>query len=248
MVNRPYMIDLYAGDSVVDQPNQPLVGFVQVKAQGIAFLDHKASQGENWQDPRLALRHKYWMTGDPVKVVDVDNTILEIPPKFGYYHFNGPMTNVATEVANFLAAVTPLYQPGDDICIDWEPIGASGFQVSPSLIDEWCQRVENKFGFACKVYGGNAPREQLARPGLPSDLIDRFKGRRLWFCEYNLVVKNLPLPWKDIGPYMWQDDGDQFGPGPHSIPGIERFCDNSTVVGDMTVSKVLAGWGGQPQA
>lgn len=247
MANRPYMIDLYAGDDVVDAPNQPLAGFVQVKAQGIAFLDHKASQGETWQDPRLALRHKYWMTGDPVKVVDIDNTILEIPPKFGYYHFNGPMTNVAAEVANFLAVVTPLYKEGDDICIDWEA-GPSGHQVPASQIDEWCQRIENKFGFACKVYGGNVPREQLARPGLPAALIDRFKARRLWFCEYNSVLQNLPLPWQAVGPFMWQDDGDQYGPGPNHIPGIERYCDNSTVVDKMTVSKVLAGWGSEAQA
>src|SRR5580704_15765360 len=144
---KPYMIDLYAGDDVVDAPNQPLAGFLQVKAQGIAFLDHKASQGETWQDSRVALRRKYWMTGDPVKVVDVDKKILMIPPQFGYYHFNGPMTNVAAEVANFLAVVKPLYKQGDDICIDWEPIGKSGYQVSATLIDEWCQRIEEEFGF-----------------------------------------------------------------------------------------------------
>jgi lysozyme len=248
MVNRPYMIDLYAGDDVVDAPHQPLAGFLQVKAQGIAFLDHKASQGETWQDPRVALRRQYWMTGNPVKVIDVDKAILEIAPKFGFYHFNGPMTNVAAEVANFLAVVNRLYEEGDDVCIDWEPIGTSGHQVSPTQIDEWCQRVEDKFGFGCKVYGGNVPREQFAKAGIPSALIDRFKARRLWYCEYNSAPKNLPLPWKDVGPYMWQDDGDQSGPGPNRIPGIERYCDNSTVFGDMTVARVSAGWGSQPQA
>jgi hypothetical protein len=243
MANKPYMIDLYAGDDVVDAPNQPLAGFLQVKAQGIAFLDHKASQGETWQDSRVALRHKYWMTGDPVKVVDVDGKILMIPPQFGYYHFNGPMTNVAAEVANFLAVVKPLYKPGDDICIDWEPIGKSGHQVSATLIDEWCQRIEEEFGFACKVYGGNVPREQLAKHGVPQAVMDRFSKRRLWFCEYNSVLKNLPQAWTTTGPFMWQDDGDDSGPGPHTIPGIERYCDNSTVAGKMTVANVQAGWG-----
>jgi hypothetical protein len=243
MANKPYMIDLYAGDDVIDAPNLPLAGFLQVKARGIAFLDHKASQGENWQDPRVALRRKYWMTGDPVNVVDIDNSILRIPPQFGYYHFNGPMTNVPAEVANFLAVVKPLYKPGNDICVDWEPIGASGYEVSATLIDEWCRRVEDEFGFLCKVYGSNVPREQLAKPGIPSAVMDRFSKRRLWFCEYSSVI---PIAWKT--PFMWQNDGDQFGPGPHSIPGIERYCDNSTVVDGMRVHDVWAAWGDQPQA
>ena len=40
--NKPYCIDLYHLDAVVGANCE---GFAQVKAQGIAFLDHKATQG-----------------------------------------------------------------------------------------------------------------------------------------------------------------------------------------------------------
>ena len=58
-----------------------------------------------------------------------------------------------------------------------------------------------------------------------------------------LVSVVLPEPWRETGPYQWQDDGDTFGPGRHTIPGISGYCDNSTVVGKMTASKLYSGWG-----
>jgi hypothetical protein len=39
-----------------------------------------------------------------------------------------------------------------------------------------------------------------------------------------------------------------FGPGPHRIPGITTLCDNSTVVGAMTVAKLDQLWAGIPIA
>lgn len=245
MANKPYAIDIYYQDDVVDLPGKPLAGFDQVKAYGIAFLDHKATESTGWKDPRVASRYEHWMTGDPVTVTDVDGAVLQIPPKFGFYHFNGPMTNIQAEVDNFLSVVKPLYNKGDDLCIDWEAIGASAYQVGADKIDEWCQRVEQWCGFPIKVYGGNVPREQFQRRW-PSALVDRFTQRRLWFCEYNPVQTHLPLPWIQIGSYLWQDDGDKYGPGPHYIPGMHGYCDNSTVAGNMTVAHVLAGWGTAP--
>lgn len=241
MVNKPYCIDLYAGDDVVDYPNDPLGGFKQVKSAGIAFLDHKASEGPTWKDTRIALRRKYWMDGVPVKVTDINGSVIMTPPKFGFYHFNGPMTDVGAEFLNFNTVVKPLYDKGDDLCLDWEPL-RSGYEVPAVVIDEWCQRVEQAYGQSCKVYGGNVPREQFQKK-VSSDVIERFQKRRLWFCEYAPMQVRLPLPWQSIGSSQWQDDGDQYGPGPHHIPGIERYCDNSTVTGAMTVAKLLAAWG-----
>lgn len=243
-VNKPYCIDIYQGDTVQGDNDE---GFAQVKASGIAFMDHKASQGIDEVDRMCALRRKAWMDGVAVPVVDVDGTALQVPPQFGFYHFNGTGA-AASEAAHFIAAVKAAgFQPGDDLCLDYEDIKLPGghiFQQPATWSDDFCNVVENWSGFAMKVYGGNAPREQFAR-SLPSDLLDRFAARRFWFCQYGLYRPDLlPLPWKSTGPFQWQDDGDQWGPGPHTIAGLKGYCDNSTVVGAMTVAKLYAGWGG----
>ena len=240
-VNRPYCIDIYQGDTVQGDNDE---GFAKVKAAGISFLDHKASEGTGMVDRMCGFRRAKWMDGVAVPVTDVDGTALSLQPKFGFYHFNGTGAAVA-EASHFIAAVKAAgYQPGDDLCLDYEDIGASGYQQPASWADQFCDTVEQWCGFAIKVYGGDAPREQLARP-MPSAMLDRFKARRLWFCQYGQFQPGLvPLPWKATGPYQWQDDGDQWGPGPHTIPGLTGFCDNSTVVGAMTVAKLYAGWAG----
>ena len=242
--NRPCCIDLFHGNNVVDLPGLPLAGFAQVKASGIAFLDHKASQGNSaaaW-DPRCAARRTAWMDGAPIAVTDVDGAALQLPPRFGFYHFNGIGT-AAAEAANFKAAVMAAgYAGGDDLTLDWEDIGASGYQQPASWADDFCKATEDWCGFAIKVYGGDAPRQQLR--GAASAIVDNFSRRRLWFCQYGVFNQVLvPLPWKETGPFQDQDDGDQFGPGPHTVPGISPgYCDNSTVVGAMTVARLAAGW------
>lgn len=243
--NKPYAIDLYQGDDVLDLPGQIDAGFAQVKAAGIAFLDHKATEGIGLKDSMCALRYQHWMDDEPVPVTDIDGTILQLRPRFGFYHFNG--TGMASaEAAHFIATVKPLFSPGDDLILDWEDIGASGFQQSASWADDFCKAVEDWCGFPIRVYGGDAPREQLLHATLP--ILSNFEQRRLWFCQYGAFNASLvPEPWKGSrSPYvfLWQDDGDHYGPGPHTIPGISGYCDNSTVVGSMTVRKLYEGWGG----
>jgi hypothetical protein len=239
--NKPCCIDLYQGDDVIDAPNRPLAGFEQVKAQGIAFLDHKASQGTSETDTRVGLRYHYWMDGAPIAVADIDGTTLQLQPRFGFYHFNGGAAATA-EAAHFISVVKPLFNKGDDLCLDWEDIGASGAQLSALWADTFCNAVEDWCGFPIKVYGGDAPRQQLAKAD--SVVLDHFAKRRVWFCQYGAFQPALvPEPWTPGGPFQWQDDGDKYGPGPHTIPGINNYCDNSTVVGSMTVAKLYNGWG-----
>jgi hypothetical protein len=239
-VNLPYCIDIYHGDPVVGDQDQ---GFAQVKAQGIFCLDHKLTQGGARNDNMCAFRRGKWMDDTLIAVTDVDGTVLQLKPKFGFYHFNGTGT-AAAEAAQFIAAAKPLWQPGDDITLDWEGIGGSGYQRGADWADDWCMAVEDAFGISVKVYGGNVPREQFQKKW-PSSLIDRFATRRFWFCQYGAYNRSeLPLPWMKSGPYQWQDDGDSLGPGRHTVPGITGYCDNSTVVGPMTAAKLAAEWGG----
>ena len=239
MTNKPYAIDLYRGNTVLGNNDE---GFAKVKAAGIALLDHKASQGTSEVDSMVGFRRERWVDGEPIPVTDIDGTILQLQPKFGFYHFNGGGA-AAAEAAHFISVVKPIFIPGDDLCLDWEDIGASGFQQPASWANDFCNVVEDWCQFSIKVYGGDAPREQLAKSS--PKLLNSFAKRRLWFCQYGVFnPTEVPLPWKTAGPDYHQDDGDQYGPGPHTIPGISGYCDNSTVVGTMTVAKLYARWGG----
>lgn len=243
MTNRAFCIDIYHGNTVDGAHDE---GFDKVKALGIAFLDHKLSQGLNEADPLAAFRIGRWMDGPPVEVVDVDGAHLSLDPRAGLYHFNGTGSSSA-EANHFIALARPLWKPGIDLTLDWEALGASGGARPAAWADDWCSRVEDAFGVSVKVYGGNVPREQC-RHAAPA-IIERFRKRRLWFCQYGTFnPAEVPLPWKAayVGVYQWQDDGDSLGPGVHKIPGIGRYCDNSTVVGSMTVAKMHAMWGGAP--
>jgi hypothetical protein len=243
-VNPPYCIDLYEGDNVIDSPG-PLGGFSQVKAQGIAFLDHKATEGTGHEDIRLKTRYPAWMDGKPVSVTDVDGTKLQLTPRFSFYHFNGTGT-AADEAAFFISTVKPYFNKGDDLCLDWEDI--NGFQQPATWADDFCSAVEQWCGFPIKVYGSDAPREQLTKAS--SAILDNFASRKLWFSDYSDTYRPqlLPLPWQKTGPLQWQDNGTTdngpAGPKPYTIPGISNYCDNSTVVGTMTVAKLNALWGG----
>src|SRR5262249_1574378 len=54
-MNPPFAIDIYQGDNVQDTPG-PLGGFARVKAMGIAFLLHKATEGVDVIDKRYDAR------------------------------------------------------------------------------------------------------------------------------------------------------------------------------------------------
>lgn len=240
-INKPCCIDIYQGDEVSDNPT-PLAGLDLVKKQGIFALIHKATEGMGFYDKRYAARRAKWMSGDPIAVTDVDGAALSLAPVFGAYaFFHG--VNPAAEAKYFLSIAKP--GPADLSIIDWENVGASGYAPPAEAADVFCQTVEQATGRACAVYGGNVPRERLA--GISGALLDRFTARPFWFCQYGSYQPNLlPMPWKKTGPWLWQDDGDRYGPGPHTIPGMIGLCDNNTVVAPMTFAKLHVQWSNKP--
>jgi GH25 family lysozyme M1 (1,4-beta-N-acetylmuramidase) len=242
-VNKPCCIDLYHSDDVSDKPTA-LAGFDRVKGTGIFLLIHKASQGVSNRDSRYDARRAKWMTGNAIKVTDVDGASLSLSPIFGAYHFLEGAYPVK-EAANFL--MTARLTPTDQAFVDWEAVGASGHYPSLDAADTFCQAVEQATGRPCGVYGGNVPRETFASGRASSDVVERFSKRPLWFCAYGSYSPEkfaslIPLPWKETGVLLWQDDGDKSGPGPHTIPGINNYCDNSTVVGEMTFANLHNLW------
>jgi lysozyme len=240
MINKPCCIDINHANDISDSPT-PLAGLDRVKQDGIFVLIHKATEGTTFRDPRYDARRAKWMSGPAIKLTDVDGTPCTVSPLWGAYHFFHGATATA-EANNFLA--TAQLQDGDMPFLDWEQVGASGFQPSVASADRFCQIIENKLGRVCGIYGGNVPREQFANEQQSSAVIERFAKRPLWFCAYGSVkvLSNLPGPWTKQEPLLWQDDGDRYGPGPHMIPGVMGAVDNSTVVAGMTFAKLHDIW------
>jgi len=233
-MSRPFVIDINHANNVEDTPG-PLGGFAQVKASGIAFLIHKATEGLTFADPRYAARRTAWMDGIPVSVTDVDGKSLQITPRFAAYHFfHGE--DPQREAEFFLN--TARLQPGDDAVVDWEAVPGSGYVPSADAVDAFCNVVENALGFSIIVYSGSAAKQQLQGND------PRFTKRRLWLAEYNstwTVQQSWTHPW------LWQNNGGQSG-GTNKIPGVDGNCDNSTVVNPpMTVEQLSAEWGGGAQ-
>lgn len=243
MVNKPCCIDLYQGDDVSDNPTS-LAGLDRVKASGIFACIHKVSEGTGERDQRYDARREKWMSGNAVSVTDVDGSKLTLPPVWGGYHFFHGVDPTG-EARNFI--MTARLAPGDMAFLDWEAVGASGYQPSLEAADAFCSAVEAATGRPCGVYGGNVPRERFQAGNVSDAVLERFAARPLWFCAYGSYSPErfkelIPEPWKNSGVWLWQDDGDKSGPGPHVIPGIARYCDNSTVVGGMTFARLHSEW------
>jgi GH25 family lysozyme M1 (1,4-beta-N-acetylmuramidase) len=249
MVNKPCCIDIYRDDPVSDNPTS-LAGLDQVKLSGIFACIHKATEGTSYRDQRYDARRAKWMQGS-INVIDIDGSTFVAAPCWGAYHFlHGD--DPAGEARNFL--MTSRLVPGDMAFCDWEAVGASGYQPSLASADAFCSAVEDATGGPCGVYGGNVPRDRFAAERAPEEVLKRFEARPFWLCAYGSYsperLKELtPLPWAESGNgiWLWQDDGDKYGPGPHTIPGIAEYCDNSTVVGSMTFKKLYNKWKGLPE-
>jgi GH25 family lysozyme M1 (1,4-beta-N-acetylmuramidase) len=233
-VNKPFVIDINHANNVQDTPG-PLGGFARVKAAGIAFLIHKATEGLTFADPRYSARRAAWMNGIPVPVTDVTGDVRQITPRFAAYHFfHGE--DPRAEADFFLH--TAKLQKGDDAVVDWEAVPGSGFIPGADAVDEFCNVVEAELGFPIIVYSGNAAKEKLTGKD------PRFAKRRLWLAQYMSTFK-VQESWS--GPWLWQNNGGQRG-GLNSIPGIDGNCDNSTIASPMTIERLAADWGGGAQA
>lgn len=233
-VFRPVAIDINHANNVQDMPG-PLGGFDRVKARGIAFLIHKATEGLTFADPRYRARRAAWMNGKPVSVTDIDGEVLQLTPRFAAYHFfHGE--DPEGEAAFFLK--TAQLQPGDDAVVDWEAVPGSGDVPSADAVDRFCNVVEQALKFPIIVYSGNVAKQQLRGKDA------RFAKRRLWLAQYSSAF-SVQETW--TSPWLWQNNGGQRG-GMNSIPGIDGNCDNSTIAGPMTIKQLAAAWGGGAQA
>ena len=185
-----------------------------VKTAGIVGVIHKASQGGSIVDQAYASRRK--LAGAAGLL-------------WGAYHFFDFTAPAAQQADHFLSVAAP----GTDtlVALDWESIGTS--EPSAALAKAFLEELESKLGRKAVVYSGNVAKEQLQGKD------PYFGAHKLWLAEYGTTWK-AQESWTT--PFLWQYNGDSYGPGPHTIPGMSGLVDNNTIVDPMTIAELTAQW------
>jgi lysozyme len=186
----------------------------QAKAFGIVGVSHKASEATGFTDGLYGARRKL---------------ATDLGMKWGAYHFFHGAEPVA-EADHFLAVAEP--DTDTLVALDWEDVprlGAPGADQARAFLE----RVEEKLGRKAVIYSGNVAKEEIKGKDA------YFGAHRLWLCQYGpawRAQQSWTVPW------LWQNNGDSSGPGPHQIPGIRGNCDNNCLVDPMTVDDLIKGW------
>jgi GH25 family lysozyme M1 (1,4-beta-N-acetylmuramidase) len=188
--------------------------FARTKAFGIVGVIHKASEGTGFTDKLYGVRRKL---------------ATDLGMKWGAYHFfHG--ADPAAEADHFLAAAEP--DADTLVALDWEDVphlGAPGAAPARAFLE----RIEDRLGRKAVIYSGNVAKEKIKGADA------YFGSHRLWLCQYGPAWR-VQQSW--AAPWLWQNNGDNFGPGPHDIPGLKGLCDNNTIVDPMTEADLLAQW------
>lgn len=201
----PLVVDLSHWDPAGD--------YAAVKADGIAGVIYKATEGTGYTDPT------YVQQQQAAKAVGL---------QWGAYHF-ATAASLQGQIDNFLRYASP--DPDELFCLDWEDYGDN--TMSLGNVKTWIREVEDALRRPgeCVLYSGNTAKEALG------DGIDEFLGsRRLWLCQYgsNPVWQRS---WDE--PWLWQFTDGQVGPQPHTIDGIGP-CDINSYDGDA--EDLIAEW------
>lgn len=188
------------------------VDFTAARADGIAAVFHKASQGTGYVDPAYASnRAKAEAAG-----------IL-----WGAYHF-GTGDDPAAQAAHFLAAIGDPH--GVLLVLDFEP-DTQGTSMSLAQARAFVQQIEAKTGKWPGLYSGSLIKQEL---GGASDPV--LANCWLWLSEYGPTAK-VPPCWRSWT--FWQYTDGNIGPGPHAVAGIGA-CDRDQFNG--TIEELSAFW------
>jgi GH25 family lysozyme M1 (1,4-beta-N-acetylmuramidase) len=204
-------------------PNKPIVidiyhgdnviDFAAVRAAGIVGVIHKASQGAGIVDTSYATRRKL---------------ALAAGLRWGAYHFMS-LEDGAAQAGHFLSVADA--DADTLVALDWENVGAA--EPSAHLARAFLEVIQDKLNRRAKIYSGNVAKEQVSGK-------DAFFGAHdLWLCQYGAAWK-VQASWSR--PWLWQNNGDNYGPGPHRIPGIGGLCDNNCLIDPMTADDLAQGW------
>lgn len=177
-----------------------VIDFGAIRASGIVGVIHKASQGSSI-DHTYATRRKLAKQAGLL---------------WGAYHF-ADLTDPATQAEYFLSAADP--GDGDLLALDWERINGSSLTADQARV--FLETIERKHGRKAVIYSGDVAKERI------HDSDAYFGAHRLWLAQYGKAWR-VQSSWTK--PWLWQNNGDNIGPGPHQIPGVKGLCDNSTII------------------
>ena len=194
--------------------------FAATKASGIIGVIHKCGTGISGIDPRYHQRQRLAIGDDLL---------------WGAYHWLDPRQDGARQADHMLSIVglddTVLY------AVDWERTVGVG-DPSAHVCRAFLERIEEKTGRKAVIYSGNVAKEQIKGKD------EYFGAHRLWLAQYSTVWRVQPS-WNY--PWLWQNNGDASGGGPHRIPGLPELCDNSCVVPPMDIGRLVMEWAGVPK-
>jgi GH25 family lysozyme M1 (1,4-beta-N-acetylmuramidase) len=210
--------------------NNP-VNFSEIVASGIWATIHKATQGIGFKDPAYTKRMA---------------AAKGLGLLWAAYDF-ATGDNVASNVAAFLAAAQ--LGPNDGAWLDFEDNSASNMTGDQAY--DFLDRVSQKLGRACGIYGGNRIREQIDHQD--PKWIDMARTAPLWQCRY---IKAQPADNADlfrlitpIPPWtrntIIQYTGDGVGPKPHTVNGLESGADLDVYNGGR--DELVKIWAGAPR-
>lgn len=218
--------------TVADMAHFNPVNFTELKQAGFVGVIHKARQGIAVSDPKY-----------PSRMAAAKTAGL----RWGAYDF-ATHDDVAANVDEFLAYAR--LSPMDSAWLDFEDNAHS--PMSGDQAHEFLDRVTQKIGRPCGIYGGNRIREHI-NPHDPK-WIDMAKVAPLWQCRYIRqqpdnnaelfrVIPPIP-PWTKN--FLIQYAADGVGPRPHTAPGLQNGADLNAFNG--TADELSAQWAGVAKA
>jgi lysozyme len=187
--------------------------FQQAVEAGIVGVIHKATQGTGFTDNMYETN----------KQKALDAGLL-----WGAYHF-GTGADGAAQADFFLQVVDP--GPDTLLVLDYEP-NTQGATMTLDQARAFVTEVNDKVGRFPGLYSGSLIKEQL---GNNSD--ETLAQCFFWLAQYG-PTPVVPANWDTWT--LWQYTDGNFGPQPHTVPGIGA-CDRDKFNGDLDGLKAL--WG-----
>jgi len=208
---------------VADMGSQNPVDFGKLAHTECVGVIHRATRSNEQTDPLYHQRR---------------DLALGVGLKWGAYAFNTG-EKVATQATRFLSFVSP--EPQTSCWLDLERNPGGTGQMTLGMVIEFLDRVDQAIGRRCGLYSGDVIKS-LA-PQASAAVREFLAAHPLWGCEYgprwrNIDANGETLPWPK--PFLWQYTGDDIGPLPHTLDGLESGADLSLFNG--TAEQLRATW------
>lgn len=208
---------------VADMGSQNPVNVTKLAATGCVGVILRATRSNELTDPLFQSRR---------------DAAIAVGLEVGGYAFNTGEA-VSTQVSRYLNFVKPGPRISNWLDLERNP-GGTG-QMTLAMLLEFLDRGDQGVGRYFGLYSGDVIKS-LA-PQATSSQRDFLAAHPLWGCEYgprwrNVDVNGHALPW--TAPFLWQCTGDDIGPQPHTLDGLEQGADLS--VFDGTADQLRALW------